>query len=109
VPDETLEASKMDGANEFQIFFRIMIPQVANTIAVVVTTILITTLKVFDIVLVMTNGQFDSEVLGNFMFFWMFRGLDDGKASVIALTIMVATLPFLFYNIRRFQREEKFR
>jgi alpha-glucoside transport system permease protein len=110
VPDETLEASKMDGANEFQIFFRIMIPQVANTIAVVITTILITTLKVFDIVLVMTNGQFDTEVLGNYMFFWMFRGGGEtGKASVIALTIMVATLPFLYYNIRRFQREEKFR
>jgi len=109
VPDETLEASRMDGANEFQIFFRIMIPQIANTIAVVITTILITTLKVFDIVLVMTNGQFDTEVLGNYMFFWMFRGNDDGKAAVVALTIMVMTLPFLFYNIRRFQREEKFR
>jgi len=109
VPDETLEASRMDGANEFQIFFRIMVPQIANTIAVVITTILITTLKVFDIVLVMTNGQFDTEVLGNYMFFWMFRGNDDGKAAVVALTIMVMTLPFLFYNIRRFQREEKFR
>ena len=75
VPDETLEASRMDGANEFQIFFQIMIPQIMNTIAVVITTILITTLKVFDIVLVMTNGQFDTEVLGNYMFFWLFRGL----------------------------------
>ena len=110
VPDETLEAAKMDGANEFQTFFRVMIPQIANTIAVVITTILITTLKVFDIVLVMTNGQFDTEVLGNYMFFWMFRGGGEtGKASVIALTIMVATLPFLFYNIRRFRQEEKFR
>ncbi|HLA44955.1 MAG TPA: sugar ABC transporter permease, partial [Aggregatilineales bacterium] len=90
VPEETLEASRIDGANEFQIFFRVMIPQIAGTLAVVTTTILITTLKVFDIVLVMTNGQFDTEVLGNYMFRWMFRGLDDGKASVVALTIMVA-------------------
>lgn len=110
VPDETIEAGRIDGANEVQIFFRIMIPQIMNTVTVVITTILITTLKVFDIVQVMTNGQSDTEVLGNFMFRWMFRGTgDDGKASVIALTIMVATIPFLIMNLRRFQTEEAMR
>lgn len=110
VPAETLEAARIDGANEFEIFFQIMIPQIASSIAVVMTTILITTLKVFDIVQVMTNGQSDTEVLGNFMFRWMFRGTgDDGKAAVIALTIMVATIPFLIWNVRRFMREEQLR
>ena len=109
VPDETLEAARIDGANEVQIFFRVMIPQIMNTIAVVMTTILITSLKVFDIVQVMTDGQSDTEVLGNYMFRWMFRGGDDGKAAVIALTIMVATFPFLIWNIRRFYREEQLR
>jgi len=110
VPDETIEAGRIDGANDFQIFFLIMVPQIMSTIAVVMTTILITTLKVFDIVQVMTNGQSDTEVLANFMFRWMFRGTgDDGKAAVIAVTIMVATVPFLYWNIRRFYREEQLR
>jgi alpha-glucoside transport system permease protein len=109
VPEETLEAARIDGANEFQTFFRVMVPQMASTIVVVVTTILITTLKVFDIVLVMTDGQFDTEVLGNYMFRWMFRGFDDGKASVIAITIMLATLPFLYWNLQRFRKEELYR
>lgn len=109
VPEETLEAARIDGASEIAIFFRVMVPQIINTVIVVITTILITTLKVFDIVLVMTDGQFDTEVLGNFMFRWMFRGFDDGKASVIALTIMVATVPFLYWNLRRFREEESFR
>lgn len=110
VPDETIEAGRIDGANDVQIFFRIMIPQISSTITVVMTTILITTLKVFDIVQVMTNGQSDTEVLGNFMFRWMFRGTgDDGKAAVIALTIMVATVPFLILNTRRFYAQEQLR
>lgn len=109
VPEETLEASRIDGANEIQIFFRIMIPQIASTIAVVMTTILIASLKVFDIVYVMTNGQSDTEVLGNFFFRWLTRGLDDGKAAVIALSIMVALVPVLYWNVRRFIREEALR
>lgn len=110
VPEETLEAARIDGANPIEIFFRVMIPQISATIAVVMTTILITTLKVFDIVQVMTNGQSDTEVLANFMFRWMFRGTgDDGKAAVIAVTIMVATVPFLYWNVRRFIEEERMR
>ncbi|NJL93889.1 MAG: sugar ABC transporter permease [Anaerolineae bacterium] len=109
VPEETIEAARIDGANEIQIFFRIMIPQIAGTLAVVMTTIVIVTLKVFDIVLVMTDGQYDTEVLGNYMYRWIFRNLDYGKASVIALSIMVATLPFMFWNVYRFRREEKLR
>jgi alpha-glucoside transport system permease protein len=106
VPEETLEAARIDGANEIQIFFRIMIPQILTTITVVMTTIIIVVLKVFDIVFTMTNGQFETEVLANYMYRWMFRNFDYGRGSMIAVTIMLAVTPFLIWNIIRFQREE---
>ncbi len=110
VPDETLEAARIDGANEVEIFFRIMIPQIMGTIAVVMTTILITVLKIFDIVLAMTNGQWDTEVLANLMYDWMFRGGGDfGRGSMIATVIMIAVIPVMIWNIRRFQQEEALR
>jgi alpha-glucoside transport system permease protein len=106
VPDETLEASRIDGANEIQIFFRIMIPQIMGTILVVLTTITIVVLKVFDIVLAMTNGNFETQVLANYMYDWMFRGGNFGFSSVLAIIIMVAVIPIMIWNIRRFQAEE---
>jgi alpha-glucoside transport system permease protein len=107
VPEETLEAARIDGASEFSIFFQIMIPQIMSTILVVWTTITITVLKVFDIVLAMTNGQWNSEVLANLMFDWMFRGGGDfGRGSTIAVVLMVAVVPIMIWNIRRFQAEE---
>jgi alpha-glucoside transport system permease protein len=107
VPDETLEAARIDGANEVQIFFRVMVPQIMGTILVVWTTITITVLKVFDIVLAMTNGQWDTEVLANLMYDWMFRGGGDfGRGSTVASFIMIAVIPILIWNIRRFREEE---
>ncbi len=110
VPEETLEAARIDGASESQIFFRVMIPQIMNTILVVWTTITIVVLKVFDIVLAMTNGQWDTEVLANMMFDWMFRGGGDfGRGSTLAVVIMIAVIPIMIWNIRRFQEEEAYR
>ncbi|MBZ0302771.1 MAG: sugar ABC transporter permease [Anaerolineae bacterium] len=106
VPEETLEAARIDGASEVAIFFRIMIPQIMTTITVVMTTIIIVVLKVFDIVFTMTNGQFQTEVLANYMYRWMFRNFDSGRGSAIAVTIMLAVTPFLIWNIIRFRREE---
>ena len=107
VSEETLEAARIDGASEIQIFIRIMIPQIFTTILVVWTTITIVVLKVFDIVLAMTNGQWDSEVLANLMFDWMFRGGGDfGRGSTIAIVIMLAVIPIMIWNIRRFRAEE---
>lgn len=107
VPDETIEAARIDGAGEIQVFFRIMIPQIMGTILVVWTTITITVLKVFDIVLAMTNGQWSTEVLANMMYDWMFRGGGDfGRGSMLATIIMVAVIPIMIWNIRRFRREE---
>ena len=105
IPEETLEAALMDGAGPVQTFFRIMIPQIFPTILVVWTTITILVLKVFDIVLTMTNGQFDTQVLANFMFDQMFRANDRGYASTVALVIMIAVIPVMVYNIRKANEE----
>ncbi|PWI33227.1 alpha-glucoside ABC transporter permease [Vibrio albus] len=102
IPEETVEAAVLDGANGIQIFFKILIPQIWGTIAVVWTTITITVLKVFDIVLAMTNGQWNSQVLANMMFDWMFRGGGDfGRGAAIAVVIMVAVIPVMVWNIRQ--------
>ncbi|OJX49056.1 MAG: alpha-glucoside ABC transporter permease [Devosia sp. 66-22] len=106
VPEETLEAARIDGANGFRIFFDIMIPQIWGTIVVVWTTITIVVLKVFDIIFAMTNGQWDTEVLANLMFKWMFVNFDYGRGSTIAVIIMLSVLPIMVWNIRRANAEE---
>ncbi|OIQ76187.1 lactose transport system permease protein LacF [mine drainage metagenome] len=106
IPEETIEAAVLDGANGLQIFFRIMVPQIWGTIAVVWTTITITVLKVFDIVLAMTNGQWNTNVLANLMFDWMFRGGGDfGRGATIAIVIMILVFPIMVWNIRNARRE----
>lgn len=107
VPTETIEAARIDGANELQIFFEIMVPQVMSTILVVWTTITITVLKVFDVVVAMTGGQWDTSVLANLMYDWMFRGGGDyGRSSTLAMILMFAVIPVMAFNIRRFRTEE---
>nr|WP_319389663.1 sugar ABC transporter permease [uncultured Cohaesibacter sp.] len=101
IPEETIEAATIDGANGMQIFFFIMVPQIWKTIAVVWTTITITVLKVFDIVFAMTNGQWDTQVLANYMYDWMFRGGGDfGRGATIAVVIMLLVVPIMIWNIR---------
>jgi len=107
VPNDTIEAARIDGASELQIFFSIMVPQVMSTILVVWTTITITVLKVFDIVMAMTGGQWDTSVLANLMYDWMFRGGGDyGRSSTLAMVLMFAVIPVMAFNIRRFRAEE---
>ena len=107
VPTDTIEAARIDGASGLQIFFEIMIPQVMSTILVVWTTITITVLKVFDVVMAMTGGQWDTGVLANLMYDWMFRGGGDyGRSSTLAMVLMFAVVPVMVFNIRRFRTEE---
>ena len=107
VPTDTLEAARIDGAGELQIFFEIMVPQIMSTVLVVWTTITITVLKVFDVVMAMTGGQWDTGVLANLMYDWMFRGGGDyGRSSTIAMVLMFAVIPVMAFNIRRFKTEE---
>lgn len=106
IPEDTIEAARIDGANERQIFFGIIIPQMMSTIIVVWTTITIIVLKVFDIVFAMTNGEWGTQVLANYMYRWTFISGDSGRGSAIAIIIMIAVLPVMIWNIRRMRQQE---
>ena len=105
IPEETVEAAIVDGANPFQVFFKIKMPQIAGTIVVVWTTITLTVLKVFDIVFAMTNGQWETQVLANYMFDKLFRGNDWGVGSAAAIVIMMLVTPILVWNVYNVRKE----
>lgn len=105
VPEETVEAAIIDGANPFQIFFRIKVPQIMSTIVVVWTTITLVVLKVFDIVFAMTNGEWQTQVLANYMFDKLFRANDWGVGSASAIVIMLLVSPILIWNVYNARKE----
>ena len=108
IPKEMLEAARIDGASEFKIFTKIIIPYLEKTILVIWTIITILVLKIFDIILAMTNGQWNTEVLANLMYDWMFRGGgDSGRGSLMAIVIMIGVIPIMIWNIRRHKEDEK--
>jgi alpha-glucoside transport system permease protein len=110
IPDEMLEAARIDGASEWQVFWHVTIPFMKSTIAMVTTTIVIFVLKTFDIVYVMTNGNFDTEVLANYMIRTMYSFPPKyGKASAIAMLLMLLIVPFIVINLRRFRAQEAVR
>lgn len=106
IPAELLEAARVDGANEWHVFRRITLPLLMPTITVVATTMVIFALKAFDIVYVMTNGNFNTEVIANRMYKEMFNFHNFGRASAIAVILFLATIPVMVANIRRFQEQE---
>jgi alpha-glucoside transport system permease protein len=109
VPDDILEAARIDGASEFQVFRRVVIPTIKSTIVVVTTTMIILILKVFDIVWVMTSGDFGTEVIASHMIRQAFRFFDDGKGAAIAVILLAAVIPIMIVNVRRFREEESLR
>jgi alpha-glucoside transport system permease protein len=109
IPDELLEAARMDGATEIQVFFRIMIPCIMGTIITVTTTIIIFTLKIFDVVWVMTGGQFGSEVIATQFYRQSFINRNSGYGSAIAIVLLIAVIPVIIYNLRQVREEEAFR
>jgi alpha-glucoside transport system permease protein len=109
VPGETIEAARIDGASEFQIFMRVIVPQVRGTIITVFITVLIMVLKVFDVVYVMTGGNYKTSVIGLDFFNYLFNVGDSGKASAIVVILLVAVLPVLIYQVYHFRQEEKTR
>lgn len=104
IPTETIEAARIDGATEVQIFFRVILPLASPTIAVVATTLMVNVLKIFDIVYVMTNGALGTEVIANRMYKELFNYRHFGRASAIAIVLLVAVAPVVALNIRRFRQ-----
>jgi alpha-glucoside transport system permease protein len=108
VPGELLEAARVDGANEIQIFFQIIIPYIQGTILTVTTTIVIFSLKLFDIVRVMTGGNNGTNVIANEFYLQRFTYGNAGRASAIAIVLLVAVIPVMIYNLRQFRERRTF-
>lgn len=109
IPKDLLEAARVDGANEPQVFRFITIPTISSTIAVVATTMVIFALKAFDIVYVMTNGNYDTEVIANRMYKEMFNFGEFGRAAAIAVVLLIAIVPVMLVNVNRFRQQEEVR
>jgi alpha-glucoside transport system permease protein len=109
IPVEILEAARVDGATEIQTFFRIMLPQILGTIIAVSTTIVIFTLKIFDVVWVMTGGQYGTSVIATEFYRQYFTYNNNGIGSAIAVVLFIAVIPVMVYNLRQFARREAFR
>ena len=109
VPEDTLEAARIDGASEVKIFFQVIIPQIKGTIITVFITVLILVMKVFDIIYVLTNGRNNTDVIANMFFREMFTNLQAGRATAIVVVLLVAILPVLIYQVRMFRQQEAMR
>lgn len=109
VPEDILEAARIDGANEIQIFWRVVVPNIMSSIVVVLTTMIIGVLKIFDIVWVMTGGQRGTEVIAERMIRNMFTFRHFGRGAAIAVFMFVAVIPVMYINVRRFREEESMR
>lgn len=108
IPADLMEAGRVDGANEVQIFFRIMVPYIMGTIITVSTTVLIFTLKIFDVVWVMTGGQFGTDVIATQFYRQSFTARNSGYGSAIAIVLLIAIVPVMIYNLRQFREQEAF-
>jgi alpha-glucoside transport system permease protein len=109
VPGSLLEAARIDGASEVQIFWKVIIPTIKSTIVVVTTTMVILILKVFDIVWVMTSGQYSTEVIASRMIREMINFGNKGRGAAIAVILLLAVIPIMIMNVRRFREEEALR
>jgi alpha-glucoside transport system permease protein len=106
VPTETLEAARIDGANERQAFFRVVVPQIWPTVITVFITVTIGVMKVFDIVYVMTNGNFNTNVIAVDFYNQLFTNGNAGYASAIVVMLMLAVIPIMIYQVRHFRAQE---
>jgi ABC-type sugar transport systems, permease components len=109
IPDEVIESARLDGAEGVTLFRTVQIPMIRNTLVVVLTTVMITTLKVFDIVFTINNGNFDTDVLARQMYADMFVTSQVSRGSALAVILFVAVIPLVFYNVRQLRRERETR
>ena len=108
ISSELLEAARIDGANEFQIFFKVIIPVIRGSIIAVTTTVLIFSLKTFDVVRAMTGGQYGTNVIANEFFNQRFLYYDKGRASAIAMVLLILVIPIMFFNLKQFNERKAF-
>lgn len=106
VPDDTLEAARIDGANERQVFFRVIVPQIWPTVITVFITMVILVMKVFDIIYVMTGGNFRTDVIALQFFNELFSAGNAGRAAAIVVMLMIAVIPILLYQVRHYRAQE---
>ena len=109
VPEDIIEAARIDGASEYKVFMRVIIPSIQSTIVVVATTVIITVWKVFDIVFVMTGGQFGTTVVAEKMVTEFFTFRNSGTGASLAVVLLVAIIPLMIVNVRRFREQEETR
>ena len=107
IPDEIVEAAKIDGAGRVTMFWRIMVPMIGPTIGVVATTMVINVLKIFDIVYVMTGGNYKTDVIAQEFYNQLFSIGNYGMASALAVLLLLTIIPVMYINIRRLRAEEK--
>jgi alpha-glucoside transport system permease protein len=107
VPGELLEAARLDGASERQVFLGIIVPMIRGSIITVATTIAIVTLKIFDIVYVTTGGRFNDDVVAVRMFHEIFQFFDDGRGAALATLLFLGVLPVMYINLRNFRRQQR--
>jgi alpha-glucoside transport system permease protein len=106
VPDEIIEAARVDGANEWRVFYSVMLPIIMPTVIVVVTTMVINVLKLFDLFYVMTGGNFKTDVIANRMYTEMYKNFNVGRGTAVAVILVLAIIPFIYFNIKRFMEQE---
>lgn len=109
IPADIIEASRVDGATEWQVFRQIMLPAIQSTLITVTTTIVIFSLKIFDIILVMTGGQYGTDVIATQFYRQFFTNRDFGRGAAIAIILLIAVSPMIVYNVRQLGKQEGFR
>lgn len=109
VPDEVIEAARVDGANEFTIFRKVQVPLIMPTIVVVITVMIINVLKIFDLVYVMTGGNYGTQVMATRMYEEMYKNFNVGRGTALAVVLIVVIVPFMILNVRRFREQEAMR
>jgi alpha-glucoside transport system permease protein len=105
VSAEIIEAARLDGASERQLFLKVIVPMIRGTIVTVTTTVAIVTLKIFDIVMSISGGRNHDDVVAVRMFAEMFQFFNDGRAAALATVLFIAVLPVMIVNLRNFRRQ----
>jgi alpha-glucoside transport system permease protein len=105
IPDEIIEAARMDGATGATLFRTVQIPMIRNTIVVVVTTVMIATLKVFDIVFTITNGNYNTDILSRKLYSDLFTTNQVSRGSALAVILFICVLPLVAYNVRQLRKD----